>query len=199
MLLKSLLTRTAPQQRVLSVLPLEAPSTICMSSVQRTSTVAFHYKDSRPYSSTATVPFQHDAADSPSKNSRPKSATVPGSRAFVECELYALVDLFDKYALPLDTVASNRSKFVNQDGLQRLMNAVGESPSDRMLKKLFEAADADGNGVIDLDVSVAGRKRGGPCVFLCGCINRSMSEWNLILCHFFSVRNRNFCWHLIPY
>jgi Ca2+-binding EF-hand superfamily protein len=37
--------------------------------------------------------------------------------------------------------------------LRRLMHAVGESPTEEMLQKLFEAADADNNGVIDIDVS----------------------------------------------
>jgi uncharacterized membrane-anchored protein len=120
--------------------------------------------DSKQFSLT----FHRQILNSCSISNRPHSSThnnhnnkynevsriaTPGSRAFVDCELFALVDLFNKYALPLDTVASNNSKFINQDGLKRLMNAVGESPTEEMLQKLFEEADADGNGVIDLDVS----------------------------------------------
>ncbi|KAG7359954.1 adenylate kinase-domain containing protein [Nitzschia inconspicua] len=105
----------------------------------------------RPYSSTTALSYQHDVADSPHNSSEESQNITPGSRAFVDCELFALVDLFDKYALPLDTVVSNHSKFINLDGLRRLMHAVGESPSEKMLQKLFDEADADGNGVIDQD------------------------------------------------
>jgi hypothetical protein len=109
----------------------------------------------RPYSSTC-IPFnyRHDGANFSThrSNSRVSRYDSLGSRAFVDCELFALVDLFDKFALPLDTVVSNTTKFINHDGLKRLMNAVGESPTEEMIQKLFEEADADDNGVIDLDV-----------------------------------------------
>jgi hypothetical protein len=110
----------------------------------------------RSYSSTPGLRYQHDVADLPNPSSS-ESKSVPGSQAFVDCELYALVDLFDKYAFMQpsdDTVASlSSNKFINRDGLKRLLHAVGESPTEDMLEKLFEEADADGNGVIDLDVS----------------------------------------------
>jgi hypothetical protein len=124
-----------------------------------------HYNEISPphhpnrlYSSTRVPCYHHDGANSsnPSHNDNIDSVariSTHGSRAFVDCELFALVDLFDKYALPLDTVASNNTKFINHDGLRRLMHAVGESPTEEMLQKLFEAADADNNGVIDIDVS----------------------------------------------
>ena len=64
--------------------------------------------------------------------------------------------MFDKFALPLDTIASNNTKYINLDGLRRLLNAVGESPADEELQQILEQADTDDNGVIDLDVSVLG-------------------------------------------
>jgi hypothetical protein len=36
----------------------------------------------------------------------------PCARAFVDCELFALVDLFDKYALSLDRI---NNKYINHE------------------------------------------------------------------------------------
>jgi hypothetical protein len=113
--------------------------------------------DSRhTYSSSATVSYQRDVADTPDNGSRSAAPAPAGSKAFVTCELFALIDLFDKFALPLDTIASNNTKYINLDGLRRLLNAVGESPADEELQQILEQADTDDNGVIDLDVSVLG-------------------------------------------
>ncbi|KAL3916383.1 MAG: hypothetical protein SGILL_005206 [Bacillariaceae sp.] len=111
---------------------------------------AYSASAARWYQQGASVDSEQTSTSSTKLS--PKAPTA-GSRAFVDCELYALIDLFDKYALPLqDTVASNNiTKFVNHDGLKELLNAVGENPSDEILQQLFAEADADGNGVIDLN------------------------------------------------
>jgi hypothetical protein len=147
----------------------------------------------RLYCSTNVSWYRHDVTDSSSihdntTNDRvSNNTTMPGSRAFLDCELFALVDLFDKYALPLDTVASNNSKFINRDGLKRLMNAVGESPTEEMLQKMFEEADTDDNGVVDLDVSCTVQSR----------VFKKKIGHSYKLPSFFVPRN--FCQHLISY
>ena len=65
----------------------------------------------------------------------------------------AVVDLFDQYARERDGVRS-----LNWCDIRDLLRGIGEQPVDATIAKLFDVADHDGNGVIDLEVSAA-------CVF----------------------------------
>lgn len=61
----------------------------------------------------------------------------------------AVVDLFDQYARDRDGVRS-----LNWCDIRDLLRGIGENPVDATIAKLFEVADQDGNGVIDLEVGM---------------------------------------------
>lgn len=80
-------------------------------------------------------------------NDSPASdAQTPGSKAFVlESDRLALVDLFKKFAIP------GHPRSLDREGLRKALNAVGETPDDETLEQIYQDADLDGNGVIDLE------------------------------------------------
>jgi Ca2+-binding EF-hand superfamily protein len=77
----------------------------------------------------------------------------PGSRAFVECDREALIDMFHKYAVNCDI----SGRYLNRDGLGAILRAVGEDPDQETLERLFRTADINGDGSIELEVR---RKKG---------------------------------------
>jgi hypothetical protein len=86
----------------------------------------------------------HDSiADDDSPSS---TAQKPGSKAFIlESDRLALVDLFRKHASPEDPQTLDR------EALGLVLEAVGETPDEKTLDRIFRAADLDGNGTIDLE------------------------------------------------
>jgi len=78
-----------------------------------------------------------------------KSSTAPrptGSMAFIlESDRHALVDLFKKHA------TKEHPRCLDRKGLRFVLKAVGESPDEECLEKIFLDADLDGNDVIDLE------------------------------------------------
>jgi len=69
-----------------------------------------------------------------------------GSKAFIlESDRHALVDLFKKHA------TEDNSRCLDRKGLRFVLKAVGESPDEETLEKIFQDADLDGNNVIDLE------------------------------------------------
>jgi len=58
----------------------------------------------------------------------------------------AVVDLFDQYAKDRSGVRS-----LNWCDIRDLLRGIGENPVDATIAKLFEVADQDGNGVIDVE------------------------------------------------
>lgn len=77
-----------------------------------------------------------------------ESSASPGSRAFVECDRNALLDLFYKYAKE----CSVSGKSLDKPGLAKLLKAVGEHLEEAELEELFQASDLDNSGAIDLEV-----------------------------------------------
>jgi len=73
----------------------------------------------------------------------------PGSKAFLQCDREALIDLFHKYALDSDV----SGRYLDRDGLSAILKSVGESCTDQMLEDLFQASDVTKNGLITLEVS----------------------------------------------
>ena len=59
----------------------------------------------------------------------------------------AVVDLFDQYA----QARSGGVRSLNCDDIRALLRGIGEPPADETVSKLFAVADADNNGLIDLD------------------------------------------------
>ena len=103
---------------------------------RRTSTLVRKYHHNGPSS-------YHDSIaddDSPSSSATPK----PGSKAFIlESDRHALVDLFRKHA--------SSDGALDRQALGLVLKAVGETPDEETLEKIFRDADLDGNGAIDLE------------------------------------------------
>lgn len=92
-------------------------------------------------------------------------AILPGSKAFVECDRAAVIDLFHKHATECETTDR---RFLDRNGLRAIIEAVGESADDETLERLFQTADVDPHdGVIELDVSLFESKRIRLCIPLC--------------------------------
>ena len=75
-----------------------------------------------------------------------------GTKAFVESEMPAIVDLFSAFALP------GQSE-LDAGGLQKVLAAVGEHPSPETLRRMFVEADTDRSGTIDLAEFLAASDR----------------------------------------
>jgi adenylate kinase len=100
---------------------------------------------SRNYHQSTLTMFESTIADDDTLKS-PKEPRPPGSKAFMlESDRHALVDLFKKHATP------EHPRCLDRKALGLVLKAVGESPDEETLEKLFQDADLDGNGVIDLE------------------------------------------------
>ena len=73
----------------------------------------------------------------------------PGSKAFVECDRAALIDLFNEYASECDGDGCH----LDREGLQKILRSVGENADDETVDHLFRLADDSGDNLIQLDVS----------------------------------------------
>lgn len=76
----------------------------------------------------------------------------PGAKAFAECETDAIRDLFHVFA---KTDGDEGIKYLDHAGVRELLQSIGERPDEKTLKRLFKAADFNGDGVIELHVSTA--------------------------------------------
>eukprot|EP00980_Cylindrotheca_fusiformis_P024204 scaffold11634_cov109-Cylindrotheca_fusiformis.AAC.7 len=83
----------------------------------------------------------------------------PGSKAFVECDRDAIVDLFRKYAVNCDS----SGRCMDKQRLGDLLRAIGENPNQQTLDRLFAAADENGDGVIELHVRIKMKLEGSAC------------------------------------
>lgn len=97
---------------------------------------------SRSYHQSTLTMFESTIADDDTN----KSPQPPGSKAFMlESDRHALVDLFKKHA------ASKNPRCLDRKALALVLKAIGENPDEATLEKIFQDADLDGNGVIDLE------------------------------------------------
>ena len=76
-------------------------------------------------------------------------SSEPGSKAFVECDRAALIDLFNEYAKNCDVEGCH----LDRDGLKEILRSVGENADDDTVDHLFRLADDSGDDLIQLDVS----------------------------------------------
>jgi hypothetical protein len=91
------------------------------------------------------IVINSDMVDSPRITETP----LAGSRAFVDCDRTALIDLFHQYAKDCDV----SGKHLDRKGLASILKAVGENPPKSVVDQLFQAADVSGDGLIQLEVS----------------------------------------------
>ena len=84
--------------------------------------------------------------DFPPSTNNSTAVPAPGSKAFIlESDRHALVDLFKKHATP------EHPRSLDRQALALVLKAVGETPDEETLEQIFQDADLDGNGVIDLN------------------------------------------------
>lgn len=72
----------------------------------------------------------------------------PGSKAFTQQETIAIIDLFTKYA---KHTTQNGEPSLDLQGVHRLLEGIGERHDDKTVRKLFEMADLDNSGCVDLE------------------------------------------------
>ena len=75
----------------------------------------------------------------------------PGGKAFAECEMDAVRDLFHGFA---KTDKDSGIKYLDMDGVRELLKSVGERPDETTLQRLYDLADENGDEVIELHVRV---------------------------------------------
>ena len=71
----------------------------------------------------------------------------PGSKAFSKLETEAIVDLFHKYAKNTTKTGEPSLDF---QGVHSLLEGIGERHDEATTRKLFDMADIDGSGCVDL-------------------------------------------------
>ena len=80
----------------------------------------------------------------------------PGSKAFAECETDAIQDLFFQFA-QVDNdgggIDEEGTPHLCLNGVRELLHSIGERPDDETLTRLFQEADQNNDGKLDLDVS----------------------------------------------
>lgn len=94
------------------------------------------------------------------------------TKAFVDSEMPAVIDLFNAYALPANYGRLPESA-LDADGLKKVLAAIGEHPTDETLRQIFTEADTDGSGTIELEEFLAASDRilgGSParCILVVG-------------------------------
>lgn len=75
----------------------------------------------------------------------------PGGKAFAECEMDAVRDLFHGFA---KTDQESDIKYLDMEGVRELLKSVGERPDEATLQRLYDLADENGDGVIELYVRI---------------------------------------------
>ena len=106
----------------------------------------FHSEDQAPF-----CPINGTAHSDPgyAVDHQDDPPSLPGQRAFVECDRAALIDLFTTHAQD----CSVSGKHLDREGLAKIMKAVGENADEETIERVFSAADVSGDGLIQLEVS----------------------------------------------
>ena len=102
---------------------------------------------SRPFTKTTTYLQGKDPSNRVADFVANRKKELPGSRAWVECDREAVIDLFHKFAVDCDV----SGRFLDKKRLGNLLTAVGENPTQETIDKLFEQGDLNGDGVLELD------------------------------------------------
>lgn len=160
-------TRQCVRLRTLSMLT--SRSTSLYSST--TTSFASRFFHAHTPTSQPSLDPSNRVADTPY---HPAEEELPGSRAFVECDRNALIDLFHKYAVDCDV----SGRYLDLEGLRKLLRAVGENLDQATLERLFETADINGDGTIELTVR--------------SCMILQSYDWNVF------ETNRNMFYLAIP-
>lgn len=75
--------------------------------------------------------------------------TVPGSAAFADCETAAVVDLYYQFARKTGVEGEC---YLDPEGVRELLKSIGERPDEETLQDIFQTADLNRTGTINLEV-----------------------------------------------
>ena len=114
--------------------------TICSSSLS----LSTPSPSSRNFTNTTTCLQGKDPSNRVADFVANRKKELPGSRAWVECDREAVIDLFHKFAVDCDV----SGRFLDKKRLGNLLTAVGENPTQETIDKLFEQGDLNGDGVL---------------------------------------------------
>jgi hypothetical protein len=105
----------------------------------------------RAVSTIIKTPFRAFSKETPNRVAdvvdHSNETPLLGSKAFVECDRTAVIDLFHKHAKTCDI----SGRFLDRDGLSKVLRAVGENADTETVEHLFQFADLKQSGVIKLD------------------------------------------------
>lgn len=100
--------------------------------------------------------FRTRSFDDKTKNTDDKIYDKPGSKAFAECETDAIQDLFFQFAKVDDAggMYEDGKPYLCLKGIRDLLSSIGEKPDEKTIMRLFQEADLNGDGKLDLHVSL---------------------------------------------
>ncbi|KAL7461884.1 hypothetical protein ACHAXS_002368, partial [Conticribra weissflogii] len=110
------------------------------------------FYDQAPFHTGNNQKHNHNPSDNSNADD---NSNHPGSRAFGECEISALSDLFLEFARTSSSV-DDRGPYLNLEGIRRLLASVGESPDEDTLKALFDSINVHRDGKLRLDCFLRG-------------------------------------------
>lgn len=114
-----------------------AQSNECINNLRKKSTLQGKQQQSRGLFQMLPIDIHHS-------DERPQYRRSMGHRVW---DKEAVADLFAQYAQSYH----EGTKCLNCDDIRSLLRGIGEVPADATVSKLFAVADADANGLIDLD------------------------------------------------
>ena len=107
-----------------------------------------------PQQYTSHRAFKTRSFEKPYELEQDANVEKPGSKAFAECETDAIQDLFFQFAqIAENGGVDEEGSYLSLKGVEELLKSIGENPSQRTLKRMFNEADLNHDGKLHLNVS----------------------------------------------